>query len=229
MGSLKDQFHAIAMDAQLKHINIGPEALRAVLDVRSPLDVLHYFVTLPARLDAYEAKLQHLLADDLPAHGGPLQGPAPEVPEVGIAEAPLHVALVWQACEDPDLGANALRAAVGVVTGQWLGGEQERLWGVQVARTLLQSHLVVEQPIRVAMRTQPTVRHNFGAAPSCMLDVHLSVRNCLTAAAAVSIHVDSGTGAGPMGGGQGNGADVAVGGQRGAVGVGRLVQWVGLT
>ena len=42
------------------------------------------------------------------------------------------------------------------------------------------------------MRCTPLVRHDFAAVPSCTLDVHVSVRNCLTTSAAVTIQVEGG-------------------------------------
>ena len=56
-GSMKDHFRAVAIDALLKRIDIGHVDSGVSLDVSNPLDVVHYFVTLPARLDAYDKKL----------------------------------------------------------------------------------------------------------------------------------------------------------------------------
>ena len=114
--------------------------------MRNPLDVVHYFVTLPERLDAYEAKLNKLLADDsLHAHSAvqlSATRTAVEDKAAGLAEATLDLALIWQAREDADVTGGGHAVAVGTTPGTWLGGEGQRLWGVQLARALLQSRMV---------------------------------------------------------------------------------------
>lgn len=132
---MKEQFRVIALDAELKRINIGKDANVVRLDVRNPLDCVHYFVTLPPKLDAYERKLAQLLSDDdgtqrrrVMALLSSRAGRESDDGVSGLAEAPLDVALIWQAPEDPEQGGP--RAVVGATGGEWLGGSGERLWGV---------------------------------------------------------------------------------------------------